>query len=380
LNVLVVGGGMYVAGRGAEGYRGTIMPAVLEARRADVVGAVAVATTRAETAEAAARETAAIADAMGVDGRCEAFADVAAARAFDAHAAIVVVPDHLHAKVVIPLIERGIHCLVVKPLAGETKDAHAMVDAAQKAGVVAEVEFHKRLDESNLLLRHKIASGALGTPLYATVEYSQRKSVPRDIFRAWSSQTSIFQYLGVHYVDLLEWATGYVPVRATAWGQKEYLANHGVDTWDAIQAAIEWRRPDGGRFVSNFATNWIDPEGTTAMSNQRIVVVGTEGRYDADQTHRGIRFVADGAGAQDVSPYFTGAWQDNGGRLSFHGYGIASVRQFLDDVAGARDGQFDAAALDATRPTFKACFRSVSVIEAMHESLANDSAPVEIRA
>jgi len=388
LKVLVVGGGMYVAGRGAPGYRGRVIPALMEARRAGQVGDIAIATTSVETAAAARTASERIAAETGVGGKFRCFPEssddrqayIAAARAVEPDAAIIVVPDHLHAGVTIPLLNRGIPCLVVKPLAGTLSDARRMRDAAAWAGVVAQVEFHKRLDESNLMMREKIRSDDLGTPLYATVEYSQRKTVPRDIFKGWASETSIFQYLGVHYVDLIGWATGFKPVRATAWGQKEYLSSHGIDSWDAIQAVIEWQRPDGGTFVSNFATNWIDPEGTGAMSDQRIIMVGTEGRYDADQARRGIRFTGAQGGAQNISPYFTGAWADDEGRLSFHGYGIGSVRRFLEDVIAVRAGTATVEALEKTRPSFTNCVASVAVIEAVHASIAkgNTPQPVEI--
>ena len=95
-----------------------------------------------------------------------------------------------------------------------------MNDAAIKAGVVAQVEFHKRLDEANLLLRDSVQSGKLGNLLYATIEYSQKKQIPRDIFRSWSEKSSIFQYLGVHYVDLLQFVTSFPSVKGFSMGTK----------------------------------------------------------------------------------------------------------------------------------------------------------------
>ena len=50
-----------------------------------------------------------------------------------------------------------------------------------------------------------------------------------------------------------------------------------------MQVVIEWERKDGGLFVSTHITNWIDPDETSAMSDQKINVVGTKGRFQADQ-------------------------------------------------------------------------------------------------
>ena len=44
INILIIGGGMYVAGRGTDS-DGTIMPAVLEARRQGGIDQIAIATT-----------------------------------------------------------------------------------------------------------------------------------------------------------------------------------------------------------------------------------------------------------------------------------------------------------------------------------------------
>ena len=46
-----------------------------------------------------------------------------------------------------------------------------------------------------------------------------------------------------------------------------------------MQVVIEWERKDRGLFVSTHITNWIDPDETSAMSDQKINVVGTKGRF-----------------------------------------------------------------------------------------------------
>jgi len=389
LNLLVVGGGMYVIGRGAPGYNGTIMPALLEARRAGLVGGIAVATTRAESAAEAGRATGALAAEMGVDGACECFpgqsdsadgaAYLEALKTFKPDAVIVSVPDDLHAEVCIPFIEAGRHCLVVKPMAASPAEARAMAAAAEKAGVVAQVEFHKRLDESNRLMREAVRQGDIGDLLYATVEYSQRKMVPRDAFRGWAERSNVFQYLGVHYVDLLAWATGFTPARVTAWGQKRYLRSEGLDTWDAMQVVIEWTQPDGQPFVSTHVTNWIDPDDNSAMSDQKINLVGTVGRFQADQKNRGVQLVRDDAGVADVNPYFTARWHDDlSGALRFDGYGIESVLQFLHDTQAFRDGAVTLDQLNGARPSFETGLAATAVVAAASASLDGGSIPVDV--
>ena len=44
-----------------------------------------------------------------------------------------------------------------------------------------------------------------------------------EFFKKWSDTINIFQYLGVHYVDIIRFITKAVPIRALANGQKNWL-------------------------------------------------------------------------------------------------------------------------------------------------------------
>lgn len=386
LDILIIGGGMYVTGRGTE-TAGTIGPALLEASREGLVGNITVSTTSHKSALEACKKLANLSDQMGVNGQFQSFPEagndvkayLAAIDQAKPDAAIVVVPDHLHAEITENLCGRGIHCLVVKPMAPDANSARRMIAAAEANNVFGMVEFHKRLDEANLLLRDAIQNGQIGVPLYAVIEYSQQKRIPRDIFRAWANQTSIFQYLGVHYVDLLQFAIGYKPLRVTAWGQKSYLVSEGVDTWDAMQVVIEWQCPEGPNFVSTHITNWIDPDETSSVSDQKINVVGTKGRFQSDQKNRGVQIVSDDVGVRDINPYFSASHTDlDTGNKQFSGYGIDSVLTFVRDVTAIKSGSVELQDLISFRPSFQTCLISTAVVEAAHKSLENDSIPTEV--
>lgn len=381
VDVLVVGGGMYVTGKGSQ-TAGTIGPALLEGRRRGVVGSIAIVTTSVDSAQDAANRMAELGDQMGVPGHCQVLdgsAGIERALAdTQAQAALVAVPDHLHASLTCPLLQRGLHCLVVKPMAQSLDEALRMARAAEEAGVLGEVEFHKRLDESNLMMRDAVGNGSLGSLLYASIEYSQQKRIPRDVFAAWAARSNIFQYLGVHYVDLLQFVTGFTPRQVSAWGQKDYLASLGIDTCDSMQVVIEWSRPDGGTFVSTHISNWIDPDSGSALSDQAINLVGTAGRYQSDQKRRGVELVLDGKGVGQPNPYFSASWHNALDKtLRFSGYGIRSVLQFIDDVMDLQDGRRSLEDFEHVRPTFRQCLISTAVVDAANQSLqCGHSVPV----
>ena len=95
-----------------------------------------------------------------------------------------------------------------------------MVDALETNNVIGQVEFHKRLDESNIIMKDRFQSGELGSALYFIVEYSQRKIIPSKVFQSWVTESNVFNYLGVHYIDLIYFISGYKPKSVIGWGQK----------------------------------------------------------------------------------------------------------------------------------------------------------------
>lgn len=249
----------------------------------------------------------------------------------------------------------------------------------KKNKVYCAVEFHKRFDYANLKLKDTVAQGLIGDPLYFLVEYSQRKSVPTRHFIKWVRNTNIFQYLGVHYVDIIYFATGAKPKRAMAIGQKNWLVSQRVNAYDSIQAVIEWQSKNGKSFTSCILTNWIDPEKSSAMSDQKIKVIGTRGRFESDQKRRGITIVTDKKGIEEPNPYFCSAY-GRYGEVSYHGYGIDSICQFLDDVAEIESGNIGVNDLEGKRPTFKETIVTTAVLEAVNRSLKEGARWVNIEA
>ena len=248
----------------------------------------------------------------------------------------------------------------------------------EKQGLYGVVEFHKRFDRANLKLKEILGQGRLGDPLYFIVEYSQRKSIPQEAFASWVEKTNIFQYLGVHYVDIIYFVTGARPLRVMALGQKRWLKNHGIDTYDAVHGTIEWAGAGNRTFLSYIFTNWVDPETTSGMSDQKIKVIGTKGRYESDQKRRGVLVVTDEGGIEEPNPDFCSTYPEGSGSLSYQGYGIDSIHSFLRDVIDLEEGRTTVNDLENLRPTFKDSICSTAVVEAINKSLARDGSWVEV--
>ena len=388
LRVLVVGAGVYVCGRGTNGY-GTILPALYQTTKEFFSLELKIAATRSVSVKTLKEKDLGLQEHFGfaLNVECvpkdntndeDAYQKVIE-EGWLPDCAIVCVPDHLHFDITSFLLKRGVHCLVVKPLAPTVEEVQRLVDLAEAMGVYGAVEFHKRFDRSNLKLRDTVSQGVIGEPLYWLIEYSQRKSIPIETFQEWVKHTNIFQYLGIHYLDIIYFATRAMPRRAMAIGQKKYLISRGIDTYDSIQGVVEWEMQDGNRFSSTILTNWIDPEQTSAMSEQRIKVIGTRGRFEADQKNRGIYMVTDDDGIEEPNPDFSSSYGISGtDEFSFRGYGVESILQFLKDVRQIKDGGITPEDLEGQRPTFKEALVPTLALEAANQSLGMNGAWVTI--
>jgi D-galacturonate reductase len=293
----------------------------------------------------------------------------------------VSVPDHLHYQLGKTLLEQGLHCLIVKPLVPTLEQARSLCELARGRGLHGAVELHKRFDEGNLAVKRLLMERALGRLSYMTVSYSQRIDVPL-AFRAWADRTNIFQYLGVHYVDLIHFMTGMLPLRVLARGTRGILEGLGINTYDSVHAMIEWAVP-GSRelgLFSQFAVGWIDSKRSTAVSDQRYYIAGELGRIECDQTNRGLTLISNARGAEAINPYFSQFLADAHGKERFSGYGFQSIERFLLDVQALRAGTTTARELEHVRPSFADALVSTAAIEAVNRSLAGDAEWIEVDA
>jgi len=266
---------------------------------------------------------------------------------------------------------------MVKPLTPTIVEAKELISIAEKNNLFACVEFHKRYDETNLWIKKAISENKIGKLNYFTVDYSQRIDIPLKTFKGWSDKSNIFQYLGVHYVDLIYFLTKYKPIRIAAYETEGILKQKGINSYDSVHALIEWQGV-GGAFISSFNTNWIDPNCSSALSDQKYKVIGTEGRIECDQKNRGVELVTEGTGIQQINPYFSDYLPDENGVLKFGGYGHTSIRIFLEDVVNLKSGKVSLEYLTGHRPSFVESLTSVAVVEAANKSMSNNSAWTEI--
>lgn len=382
MKVLVIGAGMYVTGRNNSG-EGTILASLAQiSREIDIEVIDIVARNPKNSAiirNAADRINQKLGSHLNVCYHPVASVSEYLSANNRYEAAIIAVPDHLHFEIAKTVLEHNIHCLMVKPLTPVLEEAQELVRIQKERGLYAAVEFHKRFDESNLLVKKVIIDHAVGDVRYFVINYSQRISIPLVTFREWSAKTNIFQYLGVHYVDLIYFLTGARPSKVMAIGTQGVLSGYGLSTYDSIHALIVWDGPDGRPpFITSMNVGWIDPKFTSALSDQSFILVGSRGTIKVDQKNRGIELVTDESGTRHPNPYFSEYLPTIDGGLEFQGYGLKSIRQFIDDVRLINAGKINPKELDSIRPSFSQGLISTLVIDAVNVSLSKSSEWIDL--
>ena len=177
----------------------------------------------------------------------------------------------------------------------------------------------------------------------------------------------------------MRFITNAEPKRVMAIGQKKWISSNGIDVHDSIQCSIEWLLPDGSLFIQILLTNWIDPESSSSMSDQKINLVGTNGRFESNQKERGIRINSDINGIEQPNPDFCCEYGTKVGKKEWRGYGIDSVKEFLNDIFNINSGLISRDEIKYERPTFAEAMISTAVVEAAHSSLKTDNCWVNVK-
>lgn len=278
--------------------------------------------------------------------------------------AIISLPDHLHFTTCKVLLECGVNTLVVKPFVLKKKEAIELTKLQEQKNIHGQIEFHKRLDHSNRYLKSEYKKGSIGDILKIDVRYSQNKRLPLDYFKSWSSYTNVFSYLGVHYVDLIYWITGYTPTKVSAFSTKHFIEK--IDLEHSFDVIIEWKLKEK-KFNSNFSINWCELDSSQATSLQYFNTLGTNGRINLNQTDRGIHHVFKEKGLKHINPYYVFE-EISHNQIQYSGYGIDSVISFLYNITNKKTNY----------PSFREGIISTAVIEAVEKSSKLNGTSVKI--
>jgi predicted dehydrogenase len=191
----------------------------------------------------------------------EAFESVEQLIAAGVDAVSVAVPTTFHQKEATPLLERGIACLIEKPLAGDVKSARAIKDLAERTGACLMVGHIERFNPVMLAMQRATAVGQPIIPRFIEVA-----RVSPMTFR--SVDVGVVMDMMIHDLDVvLMLMDGQEPDEIQAAG-----VNVVTDHEDLCNARLTWRRP-GGACVANVTASRL------ALKTERITRITGENAY-----------------------------------------------------------------------------------------------------
>ena len=385
MNIFIFGDGAYVTGRKTHEY-GVIFPAICEyVNQGKIVDKIFLFSNSKSGQIAARKQINKIISKTKVTFKIEYILGFKEIRKIIHNkyikkpvCAFVCTPDHTHYKYIKEALKYNLHTFSVKPFVLKTLHALELVKIQKKNNLISYVDFHKRYDNQNILTRDNYLNNKIGNLLNINVSYSQKKINPEVNFKKWAKETNILQYLGVHYIDLVYFITKAVPVRVMAVGQSNYLKSKlKYDIYDSIQCIIEWKEKNKNVFSQTICVNWIDPNSSSAMSDQKYIMTGTLGNILCEQKSRGLTLTSDQEGINEINPDFCVNFSKNN-KLRFNGYGIESVQTFLIDVLNFNDKKISLKEIELSRPTFSQSLISTKIVEAAKISLKSKSTWIRI--
>ena len=280
-------------------------------------------------------------------------------------------PDHLHSAPALAAIGAGLDVILPKPLAATVKDAHAMIQAAKKAGRFLGVDFHKREDPRIKEAEARFQTGRYGA-FQAAVFYMLDKLFVADpnpsprFFASpdFAEKNTPVSFLTVHMADALMQIVKLVPrqVRATGYAQKlSSLKPIPVRGYDLVDTQIVFETGA----VSHLLTGWALPNTAWSTTVQSGRLICSEGLLDLDLDKPGLRELHSD-GLAEVNPLFRNFETDG----SVTGYGIRNPGRLYQQLLAWRNGEMHPSERERLQSPMTLGFYTTLVLEAAERSLA----------
>jgi UDP-N-acetylglucosamine 3-dehydrogenase len=200
-------------------------------------------------------------------------------------ALIVAVPTTLHFKVALEALSKRVAVLVEKPIAASIVDGQQLVRAAQERGTLLQAGHIERFNPVIRALGERLRAGDL-TRIHSikTIRGGPMPERIRDVGVAID--------LATHDIDIMIHLIGERPIRVSAERSRQVHTAHE----DLLYGLLYF--PSGN--VGLLDVNWLTPE-----KQRRVVVLGSEGMFQADYLTQTLTFTR---GAAELKPSYHGGY------------------------------------------------------------------------
>lgn len=197
-------------------------------------------------------------------------------------------PDFAHVEPAVMMLKAGKDLLCEKPMATSIKECEDILEAQKASGAKLMVNFHNRWYPPIVEAKRTILKGEIGEPINAFVRLSDVITVPTKML-PWAANSGPEWFLLPHAIDIVRWLFNQKSKRVFALGKRGVLRGKGIDTFDVVQAQVEFTES-----IATFESSWILP---TSWRNNlvefRVDIYGEKGRIGVDANSEGIEISTD---------------------------------------------------------------------------------------
>jgi D-galacturonate reductase len=250
----------------------------------------------------------------------------------------VAVPDQLHYEVIMAALERDQHVCTVKPLVLKARQGAEIAAEAERRGLVVAIDYHKRFDDRSLMARRAYREGRFGEFRLGTACLLEKWSYRGSNFQNWmtAENSDAFTYIGCHYVDLVHFITGLLPVAVSVYGIRDRFPNSAQGyLW--TDARVIWN--NGACLNVQNALSYPDAApGSNAQGLTMYCHGGADGGLIAhSDQYRGLKYsYANPPAYSEPSPDYFQYVEWNGPGLAPTGYGYRSIESMIAACAAGR--------------------------------------------
>lgn len=329
--VLVVGSGMIVHDQ--------ILPSLYHLQRLGRVGAITVCARRIETLQVLtdAEPLRRAFPGQSFQATLAPFRD-AINRLPPRNIVFVAVPDPLHYEVIMAALKCDRHVCTVKPLVLETRHGAEIAAEAEDRGLVVAIDYHKRFDDRSLMARRAYREGRFGEFRLGAACLLEKWHYRRSNFQNWmtAEHSDAFTYIGCHYVDLVHFITGLMPVAVSVYGIRDRFPN-SAEGYLWTDARVTWE--NGACLNVQNALGY--PDAAPGSNTQGLTMYcqgGADGGLIAhSDQYRGLKYAfANPPAYAEPSPDYFQYVEWNGPGLAPVGYGYRSIEQMIAAAAAGR--------------------------------------------
>ncbi len=253
---------------------------------------VKVASSRAETAERAARELGVEAWTTNPD---DVFTDP------DIDAVILSTPTDTHARFLKTAALHGKHIFVEKPIAKSVEEGRELVRLVEETGITCQVGFMRRFDPAYAEAKKRINAGDIGRPIYFKGVSRDPVSPPEAYIK---HSGGIFLDLAVHDFDMARYLMGSEVRSVRSMGSIQLHAFMGE--YGDVDQALTYLN-----FESGAAGDVESSRNAGYGYDIRGEVVGTEGTLQIGSLrHHDLRILGPKGSSHDIIPEFATKFKD----------------------------------------------------------------------